>query len=225
MFLFIKRLFDLFLSTFLVCLFLPIFLIIFVCLFVFNGGDIFYLQERIGYRNQKFKMIKFSSMLRISEQLPGGIITLRNDPRVTSIGRILRFTKLNELPQLFNVLIGDMSFVGPRPQVKKGFDLYPMELKRFIYKSKPGVTGISSLVFRDEEKLVTNSKIPPEDFYKNHINPFKEQLEKWYYENKSFKVDALILFLTALKIIVPSTKLEFIFFPSLPKDDYFKNFK
>ena len=90
MFLFIKRLFDLFLSTFLVCLFLPIFLIIFVCLFVFNGGDIFYLQERIGYRNQKFKMIKFSSMLRISEQLPGGIITLRNDPRVTSIGRILR---------------------------------------------------------------------------------------------------------------------------------------
>ena len=164
-------------------------------------------------------MVKFSSMLRISEQLPGGIITLRNDPRVTGIGKFLRFTKLNELPQLFNVFIGDMSFVGPRPQVKKGFDLYPKDMQKYIYQSKPGLTGISSLIFRDEEILVSNSNLPAEVFYKRHINPFKNQLEKWYHDNKSFTVDSLILFLTAFKIIVPSSKIEFLFFPSLPKSD------
>jgi lipopolysaccharide/colanic/teichoic acid biosynthesis glycosyltransferase len=217
-----KRIFDLFLSILLIIVLSPLYLIIAMCLLIFNKGDIFYLQERIGFNNRKFKMIKFSSMLRISEKLPGGIITLRNDPRVTKMGKFLRYTKLNELPQLFNVLIGDMSFVGPRPQVTKGFDLYPKELQQFIYKSKPGVTGISSLIFRDEEKMVSNCNTSPEDFYRKHINPCKAEFEKWYHENKSFTVDTLILILTALKIIAPSSKLEFILFPSLPKNDFLK---
>jgi len=176
----------------------------------------------VGYKNRIFHILKFSSMKKNSEHLPGGIITLRNDTRVTRMGKILRITKLNELPQLFNVLIGEMSFVGPRPLTIKGFELYTPDVQSLIYQSKPGITGIASIIFRDEEKLVTESEMTPEEFYKNRIFPYKGQLEKWYFENRSFGVDFLILFLTGLKIIIPHSKLEFKIFPSLPKSDYFK---
>lgn len=218
----LKKIFDLLLSILLIILLSPILSIIIFSLFLFNRRDIFYRQRRIGYNNQIFGILKFSSMLKNSENLPGGTITLRNDSRVTKIGRILRMTKLNELPQLFNVLIGEMSFVGPRPMVKEGFDLYTPDVQSFIYQSRPGITGISSIIFRDEERLVTESNLEPTEFYKQHIYPYKGQLEKWYYENKSFRVDFLILILTGIKIIAPGSKLEFKIFPSLPKSDYFK---
>jgi len=223
MYLFLKRILDISLSFALIILLSPILLIIVFSLFLFNRKDIFYKQSRIGFNNEPFGILKFSTMLKNSENLPGGTITLRNDPRVTTIGKILRITKLNELPQLFNVLFGDMSFVGPRPLVKEGFDLYTTEVKSFIYQSKPGITGIASIIFRDEERLVTESEMTPEEFYKNRIFPYKGQLEKWYFENRSFWVDFLILFLTGLKIIIPHSKLEFKIFPSLPKSDYFKS--
>ena len=120
------------------------------------------------------------------------------------------------MPQLINVIIGNMSFVGPRPLVKKGFELYTADVQSFIYNSKPGITGISSIVFRDEEKLVTKSELTPIVFYKIHIFPYKGELERWYSENKSTVIDILIIFLTGIKIIYPSSKLEFRFFPSLP---------
>lgn len=222
MYLFLKRTLDIILSVALIILLSPILLIIVFSLFLFNRKDIFYKQCRIGFNNESFGILKFSSMLKNSENLPGGTITLRNDPRVTRIGKILRITKLNELPQLFNVLFGRMSFVGPRPLVKKGFDLYTLEVKSFIYQSKPGITGISSLIFRDEERLVTESEMTPEEFYEKLIFPYKGQLEKWYFEKRSIGVDFLILFLTGLKIIVPKSRLEFKIFPSLPKNEYFK---
>lgn len=219
---FLKRILDLLLSVTLIILLSPILVVITFSLFLFNQRDIFYRQRRIGSKNKVFGILKFSSMLKNSENLPGGTITLRNDPRVTWIGKILRITKLNELPQLFNVLIGEMSFVGPRPLIKEGFDLYPPDVKSFIYQSKPGITGISSIIFRDEERLVTESTMAPEEFYKKRIFPYKGQLEKWYFENKSFVVDFLILVLTGIKIIAPGSKLEFKIFPSLPRSDYFK---
>jgi len=219
---FFKRLFDVLLSGILIIVASPLLLLLILLLLIFNKADIFYWQKRIGYQNKTFGIIKFSTMLKDSENLPGGTITLRNDRRVTPIGKILRFTKLNELPQLFNVIYGDMSFVGPRPLVKKGFDLYTSEVKSFIYRSKPGITGIASVIFRDEERLVTESKMDPKEYYEKRIFPYKGQLEKWYFENRSIGVDCLILFLTGLKIILPHSKLEFKIFPSLPKSDYFK---
>jgi lipopolysaccharide/colanic/teichoic acid biosynthesis glycosyltransferase len=222
MYLFLKRVFDLLFSSLLIILLSPALIAISLALFFFNKQEIIYLQKRVGFENKIFNIIKFSSMLKNSENLPGGTITLRNDTRVTTIGKILRITKLNELPQLFNVLIGEMSFVGPRPMVKKGFELYTLDVQSFIYQSKPGITGISSIVFRDEERWVTESKLDPEDFYKTHIFPYKGQLEKWYYENKSFLADMLILFLTGVKIIVPGSNLEFKIFRSLPTNDYFR---
>jgi lipopolysaccharide/colanic/teichoic acid biosynthesis glycosyltransferase len=222
MFTFFKRIFDLIIATVITVIISPFLLIISVLLLLFNNGQIFYFQKRIGYNNCEFGIIKFSTMLKNSENMPGGTITLRNDSRVTTIGKILRMTKLNELPQLFNVLLGSMSFVGPRPMVKQGFNLYSVEVQYFLFKSKPGITGISSIIFRDEEKLVTESNMIPLEFYKNHIFPYKGELEKWYYENKNLWVDILILFITAFKIIVPNSKLEFKVFSTLPKSDYFK---
>ena len=222
MYLFFKRSFDIILSGILIIIVSPVFLVIIFLQIIFNKSDIFYSQKRIGLRNKTFGILKFSTMLKDSENLPGGTITLRNDIRVTRIGKVLRITKLNELTQLINVFIGNMSFVGPRPMVRKGFEMYTLEVQSFIYQSKPGITGIASIVFRDEERLVTASNLVPEEFYKNHIFPYKGQLEKWYYENSSFWVDCLILFLTGLKIIFPDSKMEYKIFPSLPKSDYFK---
>lgn len=222
MYLHLKRLFDILLSFVLLLLLSPVLIILLLILFVFNKNDVFYKQKRIGLNNDTFGIIKFATMLKDSENLPGGTITLRNDSRVTKIGKILRFTKLNELPQLINIFIGDMSFVGPRPMVKKGFDMYTKEVQSFIYQSRPGITGISSIIFRDEEKWVTESKLAPEDFYKRYIFPYKGQLEKWYHEKRSFGIDLIIILLTAFKIVFPSSKLEYKIFPSLPKSDYFK---
>ena len=119
-------------------------------------GEIFYMQERYGINNTKFKIIKFATMLKNSMEMGTGSITLKNDPRVTNLGSFLRKTKINELPQIFNILKGDISFVGPRPLVKKTFMGYNKEIRCKIYKTKPGLTGIGSIVFRDEESIISN---------------------------------------------------------------------
>ena len=139
-------------------------------------------------------------------------MTLKKDPRITPMGDFLRKTKINELPQLFNVLQGKMSFVGPRPVMQKSFDAYPPKVQKVIYNVTPGVTGIGSIIFRDEEDLLTKAKEEgndPWEFYKNFIYPYKGEVEKWYQSNQSFGVDFMILFLTAWVIIFPSSDLHF----------------
>ena len=149
-----------------------------------------------------------------------GLITVRNDPRLTPLGGFLRITKLNELPQLFNVFKGDMSFVGPRPLAQKQFDTYPDYVKERIYDSKPGITGIGSIIFRDEEKMVSNSGQEPATFYRNVISPYKGALEIWYQDHKCIKTDLLILFLTAWQIIFSRSELAHKVFKSLPKKTF-----
>jgi len=222
MYLFCKRFFDVLFSSILIIMLSPIFLIIVFVLILFNSGEVLFVQKRIGYKNLEFKMFKFATMLKNSKDLPGGSITMRNDPRVSKIGGILRITKLNELPQFFNVLNGSMSFVGPRPMLMEGFDLYDKEAQAIMFLSKPGITGISSVIFRDEEKWVTEAvDISPKDFYIERIFPYKGQLEEWYFKKKSFLVDFLILILTLVKIVLPGSNLEFKLFTTLPKSDYF----
>ena len=212
-----KKIFDIFLSLMLIIVLSPILIIIIVVLYLFNKRDVFFLQKRVGYKEKVFSIIKFATMLKNSENLPGGRITLRNDPRVTKIGRILRITKLNELPQLFNVFMGEMSFVGPRPLTPRGFKLYSSGAQKYIYQSLPGITGIASIVFRDEEKMVSDSNMIPEDFYKTVIFPSKELLEKWYNQYKSINVDFKILLLTVIKLILPASRFEYLLFKNLPK--------
>lgn len=212
----IKRTFDIFFSLLIICILSP-FLIILIPLLRFTGeGYVFYYQKRIGYRNKPFDIIKFATMLKNSPNMGTGLITLRKDPRVTPMGGFLRKTKLNELPQIFNVLKGDMSFVGPRPLVDKTFEPYSDHVKTNIYNVRPGITGIGSIVFRDEEKLMTECGGDPKLFYNTVIAPYKGELEMWYLQHQSFGTDFLILFLTGWQIVFPESRLLHVCFKTLP---------
>lgn len=144
----------------------------------------------------------------------GGLYTTRKDPRILPFGRFLRRTKLDELPQLFHILSGKMSFVGPRPLVVN--NPYPKHIQDEIYKIKPGVTGIGSIIFRDEERLLSAAKISPEEFYANYILPYKATLELWYQENYSFWIDAKLAFCTVYALFIPETSIPYHLFKDLP---------
>lgn len=222
MYSFVKRLCDIALSLLIIVVLAPVFLILFPLLRFTGEGYIFYYQKRIGYKNKTFNIIKFATMLKDSPNIGSGLITLRKDPRVTPMGGFLRQTKLNEIPQIFNVLKGDMSFVGPRPLVDKTFEPYSDYVKANIYNVKPGITGIGSVVFRDEEKMMTECIGDPKVFYDTVISPYKGELEMWYLKNRSFKTDFLIIFLTAWQIIFSRSSLINKLFKSLPKKDFSK---
>lgn len=216
----VKRIFDLLFALILVAiLFIPLLPII-IGLLATGEHYVFYLQERIGQDLKKFNIIKFATMLKNSPNIGTGTITTRNDSRVLPMGKFLRMTKLNELPQILNVLIGNMSFVGPRPLVAKQFGYYSTEMQSQIMQSKPGITGIGSILFRDEEELVSKSKLPPQEFYQTVISPYKGALEIWYSHNKSFYVDFMILFLTVWVIVFKKSKLYHTVFKNLPSKPF-----
>jgi lipopolysaccharide/colanic/teichoic acid biosynthesis glycosyltransferase len=217
MYLYIKRFFDFIFSLLFVIILLPVFIPIIIALSLTAEGYIFYKQQRVGYKNNFFEIYKFATMLKNSPNMLTGSLTLRNDPRVTPIGKYLRITKINELPQLLNVLKGDMSIVGPRPQMKVDFDVYSEEVKKKICNTLPGITGIGSIVFRDEENLISESKRSAKDFYADTIAPYKGELELWYQTNISFYTDIKIIILTAWVIISPKSNMVYKFFPTLPK--------
>lgn len=216
-----KRLFDFLFALFFLLLLSPLLLPIIIILLLTGEHKVFYTQQRVGKNGKMFGLIKFATMLSNSSQMKGGDITTQNDPRVLPVGRILRKTKINELPQLINILIGDMSVVGPRPLTTRTFDYYPEELKPIIQSVTPGLTGIGSIVFRDEESFVSNSKEDPHTYYQSNISPFKGQLESWYAENRTFIMDIRIIFLTAWVILFPQSNKIRNSFPSLPKHPIF----
>lgn len=204
MYAFLKRGFDIFVSLAMILCLSPLFAVVTVVLRLSGEREVFYLQKRIGLNNEYFHIYKFATMLKNSLQMGTGSITLRDDPRVTPIGKLLRKTKVNEFPQLFNVLIGDMSLVGPRPFVDDTFDAYPKHVQERIYNCKPGLTGIGSIVYRDEESLISASDVPPATFYRERISPHKGELELWYQDHRTFWVDLCILLLTAATVVFPS---------------------
>lgn len=189
-----------------------------ICIILLSTGEneVFYLQKRVGHKNSRFKIWKFATMLKASPNLGTGSLTVRNDPRVLPIGKFLRKTKINELPQLINVLIGNMSFVGPRPQMEVDFNKFPEYIQEVIYNTNPGITGIGSIIFRDEEKWITKAPGDKHEFYKQHIAPYKGELEIWYLNHISFYTDFMILFLTAWAIIAPESELVYSVFNDLP---------
>ncbi len=196
----------------------PVLLIAIILLLITGEHEVFYFQKRIGYKNKPFYIWKFATMLKNSPNIGTGHITLRNDARVTWFGKILRITKINELPQIINVFKGDMSVVGPRPLMESGFKLYSKEIQEKIYNVKPGITGIGSLVFRDEEKLISAAD-DPVAMYKT-ISPFKGALEMWYQKNRSMYIDLMIIFLTAWSILFPKNTLQNRVFKDLPAKEF-----
>ncbi len=193
-----KRIFDLFFSTIGILLLAPVFVWIAISIVFDSKGGIFYRQIRVGKGNKDFAMFKFRTMRSGSDQK--GLITIGNkDQRITKSGYFLRKYKLDELPQLINILKGDMSFVGPRPEVRKYVDLYDEEQLK-VFSVRPGLTDFSSLYFIDESEILKLSP-HPEETYVNVILPAKLELCKKYIQESSFTTDLKIIGKTILKII------------------------
>ena len=218
-----KRIFDIFSSAIAILLLFPLLLPVMILLKLTSEGEIFYYQERIGMYNKPFMIYKFATMLKNSSKMKGGYITIKNDPRLTFMGGFLRKSKINEIPQLLNIFLGHMSVVGPRPVMRVSFESCPEEIQKEIYKVKPGLTGIGSIVFRDEEEIITEVKKNKGDiwdFYRNKIYPFKGKLEIWYQVNKSFFLDIQLIVLTAYVILFPDSKIYEKWFKDLPKRNF-----
>lgn len=209
-----KRIIDLLIASIALIVLSPILLLTVLILLFTGEHEVFYFQKRIGYQNKPFNIWKFSTMIKDSPNLGSGEITLRNDPRVTGFGKILRMTKINELPQIMNVFKGEMSIVGPRPLMEVSFKLYSTEVQRIIYNLKPGITGIGSVIFRDEEKLLS-AAIDHRAMYAS-IYPYKGDLEIWYQQHACTYTDFMIIFLTAWSILFPHNKLVNNLFRDLP---------
>tara|TARA_B110000908_G_C10042424_1_gene352449 strand:+ start:91 stop:765 length:675 start_codon:yes stop_codon:yes gene_type:complete len=220
---FLKRIIDIVLSLIAIFLLSPLLVPIILGLLLTGEHYVFYLQERIGYKNKKFNIYKFATMLKNSPNIGSGLHTTLKDPRILPMGGFLRKTKINELPQLFNILLGSMSIIGPRPLVDKTFEPYSDIVKKNIYNVKPGLSGIGSIVFRDEEKLLSNSKIPINEFYSKYISPYKGSLELWYQKKVSFYTDFMIIFLTIWVVFFPESNLLFKVFQDLPEKPDFLN--
>ena len=156
-------------------------------------------------------------MLKNSPNMGSGLHTRKNDTRILPFGGFMRKTKINELPQLFNILFGSMSIVGPRPLVDKTFEPYSKIVKDNIYNVKPGLTGIGSIIFRDEEELLSKTNLPLDEFYKNEISPYKGELELWYQKKQSFTTDLIIIIVTAYTVIFPNNSLVYKIFKDLPE--------
>ncbi|MGD8327597.1 MAG: sugar transferase [Sphingomonadales bacterium] len=183
----------------------------------FTGeGEIFFKQDRVGRTGAYFGLYKFATMLKNSPNLGTGTVTVKGDPRILPIGRILRKTKINELPQLLNILMGDMSIIGPRPQTSRCFDAFPSQSQEAIKTVRPGLSGIGSIIFRDEEEMI-HSANDPDHFYDHVIMPYKGALEEWYVMHQSLGTYLTLIFLTAWVVVVPRSSLVWRLFPSLAK--------
>ena len=210
------RLIDIFLSLFVLLMFSPILLACILILRCTGEGEIFYTQIRIGKNNLPFKLYKFATMLKNSPNIGTGTITIENDPRVLPFGHFLRKSKINELPQLINILLGDMSVIGPRPLTPENNNLYSENVKDKLAKVRPGLSGVGSIIFRDEERFLTTQANSLE-IYRDLITPFKGELEIWFVKNKSLKLYFLLIFLTILVVFFPGQVKLWKLFPSLPK--------
>lgn len=213
---FFKRIFGFILSIILLILFSPILVLIVLVLLLTGEHKVFFIQERIGYKNTIFRVWKFRTMYANTENLGTGSITVHNDPRVLPVGKVLNSCKMNELPQLINVLKGDMSIVGARPQMKNDFEKYPEEVQQHIYATRPGITGVGSIIFRNEDRWTKNHNGDVHEFYKQHIAPYKGEVEMWYQQNISFSTDVKLIFLTALTLFCSSNELIYKVFKTLP---------
>lgn len=181
--------------------------------------EAFYFQDRIGYMGKTVKVTKFVTMVKDSPNLGTGDITLRNDPRVLPVGKFLRKTKLNEIPQFWDVFIGTLSLVGWRPLMPRGFSDYSATVQEKIVHIKPGLTGIGSLVFRDEEGIMSRAKAEgrnPRDCYRDDIMQYKGAVESWYVDHQGLLVDLKILVATALVVLLPNWTGYLKWFHGLP---------
>ena len=210
-----QRFLDILLSGLALLVLSPLLIPVMLILRLTGEGEVFFVQQRVGRGGQPFGLYKFATMLKNSPNIGTGTVTVKGDPRVLPFGRILRKTKLNELPQLLNIFKGDMSIIGPRPQTRRCFDAFPAESQAQIVKVRPGLSGIGSIVFRDEEELMHASQ-EPERFYDEVIMPYKGKLEEWYVAHQGLWTYLASIFATAWVVVFPSSQLVWRLFRGLP---------
>ncbi|HEY5371853.1 MAG TPA: sugar transferase [Hanamia sp.] len=193
-----KRFFDIVCSVTGITLLSPLFLVLAVWIKKESKGPVFYKQKRVGKNGKEFQLFKFRSMRIGSDKL--GLLTIGGkDPRITKPGNFIRKFKLDEFPQLINVLIGNMSIVGPRPEVAKYVNLYNEEQLK-VLKVKPGITDWASIKFRNENELLARAE-KPEEFYISEVMPAKLQMNLLYIEKNNLMVDLKIIWMTLKKIV------------------------
>ncbi|OIR07020.1 putative undecaprenyl-phosphate N-acetylgalactosaminyl 1-phosphate transferase [mine drainage metagenome] len=193
-----KRIFDFILSLIGLIISSPVLIPVIFLVWINDWHSPFYIAQRVGKGEKPFKMIKLRSMI-INADKSGVDSTSSNDKRITVVGRFIRSYKLDELSQLWNVLIGDMSLVGPRPNVKRETDLYTSEEKKLL-SVKPGITDFSSIVFSDEGEILKNQS-DPDISYNQLIRPGKSMLGIFYIENRNLVIDMKLIYLTVVAII------------------------
>lgn len=212
----LPRVLDVVVSLIALLILSPLLLSVIVILRLTGEGEVFYLQERVGLNGKCFKIFKFATMLKNSPMLGSGTVTISNDPRVLPVGRVLRKTKVNELPQFLNVFLGSMSMIGPRPVTEREFNAYNQKTRQMIMQMPPGLSGIGSIVFRDEESLMAQER-EPREIYKELIAPYKGRLEAWFFERKDALVYLQLIFITALVVLKPRSTIVWRVYPDLPK--------
>ena len=201
------RILDIVFSGLALLVFLPFLIPVAVVLRLTGEGEVFYVQSRLGLDGVPFGLIKFATMLKDSPKQGAGEVTVRNDPRVLPVGRFLRKTKINELPQLLNILRGDMSVIGPRPQTQRCFDAFPMKAQQAITSVRPGLSGVGSIIFRDEE-AVMQAHQDPNHFYDRVVMPYKGEVEVWFVKNRSFWLYLYLIIMTCVVILFPRWDLR-----------------
>ena len=211
-----QRFFDILFSGIAIIVLSPLLLVTMLILKCTGEHEVFYLQTRMGRGNRPFGIIKFATMLKNSMNMGAGGVTVRNDPRILPVGRVLRKTKINELPQLFNIFIGQMSIVGWRPLVVESYDQYSDEVKSYLSTVSPGLSGVGSIIFRDEEKYYQDLQDPME-FYNRVILPYKGQVEIWYVQHKSIVLYFKVIILTVISVLNPKSTLYLKWFKGLPE--------
>jgi lipopolysaccharide/colanic/teichoic acid biosynthesis glycosyltransferase len=210
-----QRFFDILFSGLALLVLAPLLIPIIIILRLTGEGEIFFTQQRIGKGGKPFGLLKFATMLKDSPNIGTGTVTLKDDPRILPFGRFLRKTKINELPQLINILKGDMSVVGPRPQAPRCFGAFPKAMQEEIVKVRPGLSGIGSIIFRDEENLLHDSDEPVR-FYDEVIAPYKGALEEWYIQNQNLRNYFLLIFMTVWVVLFPKSQIVWRFLEGLP---------
>ena len=211
-----KRFSDIIFSIFGIIITGPIMLFTIIILYLTGEKKPVFNQLRVGKNKQLFRLYKLRTM-NSNGAINSGPITLYNDDRITFFGKFLRWSKIDEFPQFFNVLNGDLSFVGPRPLMHETFYKYKKTTQKKIASIRPGITGAGSVIFRNESFILkTVSQEKQESFYIQNILPYKGQLEEWYIENNSFIMDLKLLIFSVLVIVYSGTKKLNTFFKEIP---------
>tara|TARA_B100000767_G_scaffold234483_1_gene227319 strand:+ start:783 stop:1469 length:687 start_codon:yes stop_codon:yes gene_type:complete len=208
------RFFDIFFSSLALLALSPLFIFVIIFLKFTGEGEVFFLQDRVGKAGKYFKLYKFATMLKDSQNIGTGTVTIKDDPRILPLGGFLRKSKINELPQLINIFIGNMSLIGPRPQAERCFNVFPREFQDIIIKMKPGLSGIGPIVFRAEEDILDGQDNI--SFYDEIISPYKAEIEAWYINKQDLKTYFLLIFITIQAVLISNSSLVWKVFRDLP---------